>query len=54
VIELLVSVNRDRGRTLVLVTHDPELAALADERIMLRDGRVVDHWRRADAAVPGI
>ena len=31
VIDLLVAVNRERGRTLVLVTHDPELAALADE-----------------------
>lgn len=41
VIELLVKVNREHGRTLVLVTHDPELAALADEVIMLRDGRVV-------------
>jgi putative ABC transport system ATP-binding protein len=42
VIELLVAVNRQRGCTLLLVTHDPELAALADEVILLRDGRVVD------------
>jgi predicted ABC-type transport system involved in lysophospholipase L1 biosynthesis ATPase subunit len=41
VIDLLVAMNRNRGRTLVLVTHDPELAALADEVIALRDGRVV-------------
>jgi putative ABC transport system ATP-binding protein len=41
VIDLLVAVNRQRGRTLVLVTHDPELASLADEVIALRDGRVV-------------
>ena len=41
VIDLLVAVNRQRGQTLVLVTHDPELAALADETIRLRDGRVV-------------
>jgi putative ABC transport system ATP-binding protein len=41
VIDLLVSVNRNRGRTLVLVTHDRELAAFADEVIALRDGRVV-------------
>ena len=32
VIDLLVDVNRARGTTLVLVTHDPDLAALADER----------------------
>ena len=42
VIDLLVAMNRDRGRTLVLVTHDPELAGLADEVIALRDGRVID------------
>jgi putative ABC transport system ATP-binding protein len=41
VIELLVGVNRVHGRTLVLVTHDADLAALADEVIALRDGRVV-------------
>jgi len=42
VIDLLVTINRERGRTLVLVTHDPDLASLADEVISLRDGRVVD------------
>jgi putative ABC transport system ATP-binding protein len=47
VIDLLVAVNRERGRTLVLVTHDTELAAFADETIALRDGRVVE--RRGDA-----
>jgi len=42
VIDLLIAVNRQRGRTLVLVTHDAELAAMADEAIALRDGKVVD------------
>src|SRR5512144_2800762 len=42
IIELLERVNVTRGTTLVLVTHDPELAALADEIIALRDGRIVD------------
>jgi putative ABC transport system ATP-binding protein len=41
VIDLLLEVNRARGTTLVLVTHDPELAAVADLVIALRDGRVV-------------
>jgi putative ABC transport system ATP-binding protein len=40
VIDLLLEVNRLRGTTLVLVTHDPELAAVADLAIALRDGRV--------------
>ena len=42
IIELLLNINRSRQTTLVLVTHDPELAARADMSIALRDGRVVD------------
>ncbi len=41
VIERLLAINRARKTTLVLVTHDPDLASVADERIALRDGRVV-------------
>ena len=37
---MLLEVNRRRGTTLVLVTHDPELAARADMTIRLRDGRI--------------
>jgi putative ABC transport system ATP-binding protein len=40
IIDLLVALNRNLGSTLVLVTHDPALAALADRVIALRDGRV--------------
>jgi putative ABC transport system ATP-binding protein len=49
VIDLLVSVNRQRGCTLLLVTHDPELAALTDEVVVLRDGRVTEHRGRQTA-----
>ena len=41
IIDLLLDVNRNRKTTVVLVTHDPELAARADQTISLRDGRVV-------------
>jgi putative ABC transport system ATP-binding protein len=40
VIELLVRLNRDQGSTLVLVTHDPDLAGHADRVVGLQDGRV--------------
>jgi len=43
IIDLLVRLRDVSGRTLVLVTHDPDLAALADEVMVLRDGRLVDH-----------
>jgi putative ABC transport system ATP-binding protein len=41
VLDLLLAMNREEGTTMVLVTHEQELAASADRRIMLRDGRVV-------------
>jgi putative ABC transport system ATP-binding protein len=41
ILELLREVHRSRGTTLVLVTHDAELAAMADERMVLRDGHVI-------------
>jgi putative ABC transport system ATP-binding protein len=47
VIDLLLGVNQTRKTTLVLVTHDPELAAVADVAIALRDGRVVRTTTRA-------
>lgn len=40
VIELLIRLNHDQGCTLVMVTHDPELAAHADRVVRLRDGRI--------------
>ncbi len=42
IIDLLLTVRRVRGSTLVLVTHDAELASLADTQLTLRDGRPVD------------
>jgi len=42
ILDLLLSVRRTRETTLVLVTHDPALAALADTRLTLRDGRRVE------------
>jgi len=41
IMELLLNVRRTRSSTLVLVTHDSELASLADTRLVLRDGRPV-------------
>lgn len=47
VLNLLISLNKREGTTLVLVTHDQALAIHADRRIILRDGLVVDDERSA-------
>ena len=39
VVELLLGVNRKRGTTVVLVTHDRDLAERADVMLSMRDGR---------------
>jgi putative ABC transport system ATP-binding protein len=46
IVELLLSINRARKTTLILVTHDPELAAVADVTVALRDGRVARYAER--------
>jgi putative ABC transport system ATP-binding protein len=46
VMDLLTGRQRGEGTTLVMVTHDPQIAALADRQIHLRDGLVIaDQWR---------
>jgi putative ABC transport system ATP-binding protein len=42
ILELLRTIHHVRGTTIMLVTHDSELAAIADARLVLRDGRVVE------------
>jgi putative ABC transport system ATP-binding protein len=46
IIDLLFNVNRARGTTLILVTHDRDLVGRADVQIVLRDGRVVERHTR--------
>lgn len=40
--DILFALNREQGITLVIVTHDEELAARCDRRIHIRDGVIVD------------
>ena len=42
VLDLLLERNSHAGATLVLVTHDAEVASRADRKIVLRDGMVVE------------
>jgi putative ABC transport system ATP-binding protein len=42
IMDLLLGLNRERGTTLIIVTHDPDVSGLAKRIIHLRDGLVVD------------
>ena len=42
IMHLLLSLNVERGTTLVIVTHDPDVAAVTHRRIHIRDGMVED------------
>jgi putative ABC transport system ATP-binding protein len=56
ILDLLLDLRLRHGTTLVLVTHDPAIAALADRQVHLRDGRIErverDEGRVATAPAP--
>ena len=52
IMELLLDVRRMRQTTMILVTHDADLASLADSRLVLRDGRPVDDQSRVPHPEP--
>ena len=41
ILRLLASLHREQGLTIVMVTHDPQVAAAADRVVQLQDGRVL-------------
>jgi putative ABC transport system ATP-binding protein len=41
--ELLFEINREKGTTLILVTHDMELANKTNQIIQLKGGKIIDH-----------
>jgi len=50
--EMLVRLNKERGMTIVLVTHELEVAAYTHRVVQLRDGRVVSDAPPQQAAAP--
>jgi putative ABC transport system ATP-binding protein len=48
--DILFSLNKEHGITLVIVTHDPELAARCDRQVFIRDGREVRSLDQAGEA----
>lgn len=41
VLELLVKVNREMGKTVVVITHSPSIARVGHRVALIRDGRIV-------------
>jgi macrolide transport system ATP-binding/permease protein len=52
IMNTLVKLNRDQGVTIVVVTHESDIAAYADRVLTMRDGTIIsDERKRAPAAV---
>jgi putative ABC transport system ATP-binding protein len=47
IMRLLSTLNQDQGRTIVLITHEQDIARFARRTVELRDGRIVRDERRA-------
>jgi macrolide transport system ATP-binding/permease protein len=64
IMDTLKALNRERGVTIVMVTHELDIARYADRTVTMRDGRIVSDERRAaprakndataEAASPGL
>jgi putative ABC transport system ATP-binding protein len=50
VMQLLTGLNRDRGLTIVMVTHEADIAAFARREVVFRDGRIAGDRVTAERA----
>jgi putative ABC transport system ATP-binding protein len=46
----LLSAMNDEGRTIVLITHDADVASVATRRVHIRDGRIASDERATRSA----
>ena len=46
IMETLQSLNRERGVTIIVVTHEPDIATYTDRVIIMRDGEVISDERK--------
>ncbi|MDJ0821594.1 MAG: ABC transporter ATP-binding protein [Paracoccaceae bacterium] len=50
IMEMLLKLNRDEGLTIIMVTHEADMADYADRLIWMVDGRIERDTRKAEAA----
>jgi putative ABC transport system ATP-binding protein len=50
IMDLLTQLNRDLGLTIIMVTHDAEVAAYAEREVFFHDGRIISDTRTEGAA----
>jgi len=50
IMDTLKVLNRDRGVTIIMVTHEADIAKYADRTVTMRDGRIIADERRSPAA----
>ena len=48
IMETLVALNREQGVTIVVVTHEADIAAYADRVVTMRDGEIISDERKAE------
>ena len=51
VLGLMQRLNHEQGQTFVIVTHNEELAAMADRKLTMVDGRIVDERNVGQASM---
>ena len=46
VIHTLSYINQEFGKTIVMVTHDPQMASYCDRIILLKDGKILEELKK--------
>lgn len=46
ILEMLIKLNKEEGRTLIIVTHDADIALMADQVITVKDGKTIPGHQR--------
>jgi macrolide transport system ATP-binding/permease protein len=53
IMQTLTALNREHGVTIIVVTHEPDIAAYADRVLTMRDGKIIsDQQKRKPVAAP--